>query len=84
MAHPDSESSFLDNFRLPSYLIAPDSEAKNDSIVPQCPVLVFINSKSGGQLGGDLLVTYRSLLNEHQVLSFTLHMQLVMLLQFAL
>ncbi|GFP89541.1 diacylglycerol kinase 5 [Phtheirospermum japonicum] len=32
------------------------------------PVLVFINSKSGGQLGGDLLVTYRSLLNKKQVI----------------
>ncbi|XP_030513162.2 diacylglycerol kinase 5-like [Rhodamnia argentea] len=67
MAHPDSESSFLDKFRIPSYLFSPDSEDKNGSTVPQCPVLVFVNSKSGGQLGGDLLVTYRSLLSEHQV-----------------
>lgn len=84
MAHPESESSFLDEFRIPSYLFAPDSEDKNGSTVPRCPVLVFINSKSGGQLGGDLLVTYRSLLSEHQVLSFTLHRQSVMLLQFVI
>ncbi|KAF7848228.1 hypothetical protein BT93_L2179 [Corymbia citriodora subsp. variegata] len=67
MAHPDSESSFLGEFRIPSYLLVPDSEDKNGSVAPRCPVLVFINSKSGGQLGGDLLVTYRSLLSEHQV-----------------
>ncbi|XP_054816053.1 diacylglycerol kinase 5-like isoform X2 [Prosopis cineraria] len=34
---------------------------------PTCPVLVFINSKSGGQLGGDLLKTYRTVLSEKQV-----------------
>ncbi|QHN95449.1 Diacylglycerol kinase [Arachis hypogaea] len=28
---------------------------------------LFANSKSGGQLGGDLLKTYRALLNEKQV-----------------
>ncbi|KAK2974625.1 hypothetical protein RJ640_029737 [Escallonia rubra] len=29
--------------------------------------MVFINSKSGGHLGGELLMTYRSLLNKNQV-----------------
>ncbi|KAL9273746.1 Diacylglycerol kinase 5-like protein, partial [Drosera capensis] len=35
--------------------------------MPNSPVVVFINSKSGGQLGGELLATYRSLLNKNQV-----------------
>lgn len=30
-------------------------------------MLVFINSKSGGQLGGELLRTFRHLLNKYQV-----------------
>lgn len=67
MANPDSESFSPNDFRIPSYLIVPDSEDKDDSVEPQWPVLVFVNSKSGGQLGGDLLITYRSLLGEHQV-----------------
>ncbi|KAM7270129.1 hypothetical protein ACFE04_029343 [Oxalis oulophora] len=62
-----SESVFLKEFCIPSYILIPDSELLHVPDVPECPVLVFINSKSGGQLGGDLLVTYRSLLNENQV-----------------
>jgi diacylglycerol kinase (ATP) len=34
---------------------------------PPCPVVVFINSRSGGQLGSSLIKTYRELLNEAQV-----------------
>uniref|UniRef100_A0A0D6R1K0 Diacylglycerol kinase n=2 Tax=Araucaria cunninghamii TaxID=56994 RepID=A0A0D6R1K0_ARACU len=37
------------------------------SKVPNCPVLIFINSKSGGQLGVQLLTTFRSLLNPFQI-----------------
>nr|XP_027061565.1 diacylglycerol kinase 5 isoform X2 [Coffea arabica] len=59
--------SFLKEFHIPAYILAPGSEAEKLRDVPSCPVLVFINSKSGGQLGGDLLLTYRSLLNNHQV-----------------
>ncbi|QHN81907.1 Diacylglycerol kinase [Arachis hypogaea] len=39
----------------------------------QCPLIVFINSKSGGQLGGELLTTYNSLLNKNQVFDLVLH-----------
>jgi hypothetical protein len=64
-----SDSDFLKEFYIPNYILVPDS--KSDSTpppqLPQCPVLVFINSKSGGQLGADLLKTYSSLLNENQV-----------------
>ncbi|ESR60640.1 hypothetical protein CICLE_v10015037mg [Citrus x clementina] len=62
-----SQSASLKEFYIPSYVLLPDSESETVPDVPRCPVLVFINSKSGGQLGGDLLVTYRSLLNKNQV-----------------
>ena len=58
-------------FKIPNYILVPDSGCKSLPDVPSCPVLVFINSKSGGQLGGDLLVTYRTLLNKNQVLWFS-------------
>lgn len=61
------QSSFLKEFRIPNYILVPESEIVTVPDVPKCPVLVFINSRSGGQLGGDLLVTYRSLLNKNQV-----------------
>lgn len=58
------------DFYIPTYILSENVRQSNDvrlSDVPTCPVLVFINSKSGGQLGGDLLRTYRSLLNKYQV-----------------
>ncbi|XP_022944600.1 diacylglycerol kinase 5-like isoform X1 [Cucurbita moschata] len=63
------DSEFFKNFLIPDYILRPEAEAKVESVpyVPNCPVLVFINSRSGGQLGGSLLSTYRSLLNEKQV-----------------
>ncbi|XP_020214212.1 diacylglycerol kinase 5 [Cajanus cajan] len=60
-------SNFLDNFKIPDYILVPGSELENVAHVPPCPVLVFVNSKSGGQLGGNLLKTYRNLLNPKQV-----------------
>ncbi|KAJ6693358.1 hypothetical protein OIU85_004156 [Salix viminalis] len=64
-----SDSDFLKEFYIPNYILVPES--KPDSTpppqLPQCPVLVFINSKSGGQLGADLFKTYSALLNENQV-----------------
>ena len=67
------DSDFLKNFWIPNYVLVPESEAESSSEIdggdgPKCPVLVFVNSRSGGQLGGDLLRTYRALLNEKQVL----------------
>ncbi|KAJ9691500.1 hypothetical protein PVL29_013626 [Vitis rotundifolia] len=58
----------LKDFHIPDYILVPGSEVEAVSYVPKCPVIVFINSKSGGQLGGDLLITYHSLLNEKQVI----------------
>lgn len=57
----------LNEYCIPDYILLPDSEIKEGCDVPKCPLIIFINSKSGGQLGGDLLVTCRSLLNKNQV-----------------
>ncbi|XP_059661001.1 diacylglycerol kinase 5 [Cornus florida] len=68
MANSSSASGpILNDFYIPNYILIPDAEVENVKDVPACPVLVFINSRSGGQLGGELLVTYRSLLNNNQV-----------------
>ncbi|KAK9677968.1 hypothetical protein RND81_11G179400 [Saponaria officinalis] len=63
-----SSNGFLKEFYIPNYILNPESTPELLSECPECPVIVFINSKSGGQLGGNLLVTYRSLLNENQVI----------------
>ncbi|GER48197.1 diacylglycerol kinase [Striga asiatica] len=62
----DSEN-FVKQFHIPSYILVPEETVESLPHAPECPVLVFINSRSGGQLGGDLLITYRSILNEKQV-----------------
>ncbi|CAD6259446.1 unnamed protein product [Miscanthus lutarioriparius] len=58
----------LTDYYIPDYILKPDSERVTVDSVPCCPVVVFINSKSGGQLGSSLIKTYRELLNEAQVL----------------
>ena len=60
----------LSDYYIPNYILVPGSGAEKPPRIPSCPVLLFINSKSGGQLGGDLLLTYRSVLNKNQVLFF--------------
>ncbi|KAK6918979.1 Diacylglycerol kinase, accessory domain [Dillenia turbinata] len=67
MAKLNSDSSPLKDFFIPDFILFPKSEVEDVPEEPTCPVIVFINSKSGGQLGGDLLITYRSLLNKNQV-----------------
>ncbi|KAL5972978.1 Diacylglycerol kinase [Asimina triloba] len=67
MGDSDSETQPSMEFCLPDYILVPGSKPKPLSYIPKCPVLVFINGKSGGQLGGNLLKTYRSLLNKAQV-----------------
>ncbi|XLS85045.1 hypothetical protein HN51_035211, partial [Arachis hypogaea] len=67
------DSNLLNNFNIPDYILVPESKTQSIEVgndhdsVPKSPVLVFINSRSGGQLGGELLKTYRTLLNEKQV-----------------
>ena len=66
----DKFQADFSNFYIPNYILSPSSQSKNlktNEDQPNCPVLVFVNSKSGGQLGGDLLKTYRYLLNKNQV-----------------
>ena len=36
-----------------------------------CPTLVFVNPKSGGMKGRDLLYSFRKLLNPHQVMDIS-------------
>ncbi|GJR78628.1 diacylglycerol kinase 5 [Tanacetum coccineum] len=62
-----SSDSFLKEFYVPDYILIPGGDVVVLSHAPLCPTLVFINSKSGCQLGGELLVTYRSVLNQNQV-----------------
>ncbi|CAL0323669.1 unnamed protein product [Lupinus luteus] len=69
-----SDSNFLKNFWISDKILVPGFGFDNDEIDydddddgPECPVLVFVNSRSGGQLGGNLLKTYRALLKEKQV-----------------
>ncbi|VVA31449.1 PREDICTED: diacylglycerol kinase [Prunus dulcis] len=58
----------LRDFYVPNYMLVSGSDMPKVKIVPSCPVMVFVNAKSGGQIGGELLLTYRSLLNENQVI----------------
>ncbi|XP_028074965.1 diacylglycerol kinase 5-like isoform X3 [Camellia sinensis] len=67
MADYNPEFDNLKKFYIPNYILVLGSEGECLPDVPECPVLVFINSKSGGQLGGDLFITYSSLLNKNQV-----------------
>ncbi|GAA0159126.1 kinase [Lithospermum erythrorhizon] len=68
-ANTGAESvGILKEYYVPDYIILPDLEIEKLDETPTSPVIVFINSKSGGQLGGELLVTYRSLLNKSQVI----------------
>lgn len=68
MESTDSASDdFVQEFYIPDYLLVPGKKGEYLRHIPECPVVVFINSRSGGQLGGDLLITYRSILNPNQV-----------------
>uniref|UniRef100_A0A453DBF4 Uncharacterized protein n=2 Tax=Aegilops tauschii subsp. strangulata TaxID=200361 RepID=A0A453DBF4_AEGTS len=57
----------LSDYRIPDYILKPDSERVIVDNAPSCPVVVFINSRSGGQLGSGLIKSYREVLNEAQV-----------------
>ncbi|KAK2984729.1 hypothetical protein RJ640_004554, partial [Escallonia rubra] len=59
--------NIVKDYLIPDYILLSGSETRKVSHIPAFPVLVFINTKSGGQLGGELLITYRNLLNKNQV-----------------
>ncbi|KAL3639887.1 Diacylglycerol kinase [Castilleja foliolosa] len=61
------EVEILKDYYIPDYILLPESETKEQCDAPVCPLIVFINTKSGGQLGGELLLTCRRLLNRNQV-----------------
>ncbi|KAK9092294.1 hypothetical protein Syun_027205 [Stephania yunnanensis] len=68
MGDCNSESDYcLNDFHIPNYILREESHVESVSYIPTCPAIVFINSQSGGQLGGNLLTTYRELLNPNQV-----------------
>ncbi|XP_019449125.1 PREDICTED: diacylglycerol kinase 5-like [Lupinus angustifolius] len=68
----DNSIRTLKEFYIPDYILVPGAKIDSVSHIPACPVIVFINGKSGGQLGGELLVTYSSLLNKNQVFDLEL------------
>ncbi|KAJ9550492.1 hypothetical protein OSB04_014537 [Centaurea solstitialis] len=59
--------NFLLDFHIPEYILVPGGKVEALSHAPAYPTIVFINPKSGGQLGGELIVTYRSTLSQNQV-----------------
>jgi hypothetical protein len=61
------KNNMLKEFYIPTYIFIPESPVEHASQIPTCPVVVFINTKSGGQLGRELIVTYRKHLNHAQV-----------------
>ncbi|VAH80276.1 unnamed protein product [Triticum turgidum subsp. durum] len=67
MENSFEKNNMLKEFYIPTYIFMPESSVEQVSHIPSCPVIVFINTRSGGQLGHNLLVTYRKLLNHAQV-----------------
>jgi len=55
--------------RIPDYIL--DSQSAPASFdasgPPETPIIVFVNSKSGGQLGGAIIQSFRTILNPKQV-----------------
>lgn len=64
---------FILDMRIPEYLLTDPGSTSVlvDTKSPKCPVVVFINSKSGGQLGSQLLESYRVLLCCKQVFNLS-------------
>eukprot|EP00250_Pteridium_aquilinum_P026292 c32799_g1_i1 orf=222-1805(-) len=67
----DPNLDFIPGMKIPDYIFKKinTNAVAEHSITdpPECPVLVFINSKSGGQLGVELIKSYRNVLSPEQV-----------------
>ncbi|XP_024522876.1 diacylglycerol kinase 6 [Selaginella moellendorffii] len=66
----NSESLDLEDLKIPEFVWTGDGRGHSASDgfhIPKCPVLVFINTKSGGQLGKVLLQTCKTLLDSRQL-----------------
>ncbi|XP_020399745.1 diacylglycerol kinase 5 [Zea mays] len=57
----------LEDYYIPDYILKPGAQQVLVDHATPCPIVVFINSRSRGQLGSSLIKTYRELLNEAQV-----------------
>ncbi|KAH0689316.1 hypothetical protein KY289_016674 [Solanum tuberosum] len=70
MADSESEHNNVHrDFYILTYILAPNASNNNLHLldVHTCPVLALNNSKGGGQFGGELLRTFRHLLNKYKV-----------------
>uniref|UniRef100_M1DFG1 Diacylglycerol kinase variant B n=1 Tax=Solanum tuberosum TaxID=4113 RepID=M1DFG1_SOLTU len=70
MADSESEHNNIHkDFYILTYILAPNASNNNLHLldVHTCPVLALNNSKGGGQFGGELLRTFRHLLNKYKV-----------------
>lgn len=59
-----------EGMKIPDYILELGSAPANGApaTLPKTPIIVFVNSKSGGQLGGAIIKSFRVILNPKQVL----------------
>ncbi|BBN02113.1 diacylglycerol kinase (ATP) [Marchantia polymorpha subsp. ruderalis] len=65
----DENVELMEEMLIPEYILNREKAPSNANQItcPESPVLVFINTKSGGQLGSQILPHFRALLNPKQV-----------------
>lgn len=57
----------------PHYELITTGHDKPPQVAPESPLIVFINSKSGGRYGPELMARLQDLMGEEQVTSNSLH-----------
>lgn len=67
--HSRGSSRRYEMMRMPDYILDGQSAPANFDTAnpPETPIVVFVNSKSGGQLGGAIIKSFRTILNPKQV-----------------